>query len=141
MLYCELCGAEITGKGVPITVENITVNVCQPCSKHGRQHIASKASKAGRDDRGSRRREREKRPEEVFNIKLPSVADNYIKLVKDARTRLGLSQDELAKKIGEQVQVVELIERGKFKPGEDLARKLQEALAISLFEEEAHAQK
>ncbi len=51
---------------------------------------------------------------------------------------MGLTQDELGGKIAEQGTVVKLLEQSKFKPDQELAKKLEEVLGISLIEEEVH---
>lgn len=126
MSYCELCGSQITGEVIPIVVENVPMKVCRPCSKHGKPAVGKKV---------------EKKPQpvkEMFTFSLPSVREDYSRLIKDARERLGLTQDELGGKIAEQGTVVKLLEQSKFKPDQELAKKLEEVLGISLIEEEVH---
>jgi len=126
MSYCELCGSQITGEVIPIEVENVPMKVCRPCSKHGKQVVSRKIEK------------KPKPVKEMFTFSLPSVREDYSKLIKDARERLGLTQDELGSKIEEQGAVVILLEQSKFKPDQELAKKLEEVLGISLIEEETH---
>ena len=123
MSYCELCGCQITGEVIPVVVENVVMKVCKPCSKHGKPYVSKK----------------EKKPvKEMFTFSLQSVRDDYSKLIKEARERLRLTHDELGSKIAEDGAVVKLIEQNKFKPDQALAKKLEQLLGISLFEEEAH---
>jgi putative transcription factor len=124
MSYCELCGCQITGEVIPVVVEDVVMNVCRPCSKHGKPYVAKK--------------EKERKPKELFTFNLPSVREDYSKLIKEGRERLGLTQDELGSKIEESDSVVKLLEQSKFKPGQALAKKLEQLLGISLFEEEVH---
>jgi putative transcription factor len=126
MSYCELCGSQITGEVIPIVVENVPMKVCRPCSKHGKQAVSKKTEK------------KPKPVKEMFTFKLPSVKEDYSRLIKDARERLGLTQDELGSKIAEQGTVVKLLEQSKFKPDQELAKKLEEVLGISLIEEGVH---
>jgi putative transcription factor len=126
MSYCELCGSQITGEVIPIVVENVPMKVCRPCSKHGKQVVSKKIEK------------KPKPVKEMFTFNLPSVREDYSKLIKDGREKLGLTQDELGSKIAEQGTVVKLLEQSKFKPDEALAKKLEQVLRISLFEEETH---
>ena len=133
MSYCELCGAQITGKPIPIVVENdVVMQVCGPCSKHGRQHPSKK-----KIEKRWERRER-RQPRQAFTIKLMSVRKDYSKLIKEARERLGMTEDELGEKMGELGPVVKLMEVGKFKPDEALARRLEGVLGVTLLEEEVH---
>ena len=126
MSYCELCGSQITGEVIPIVVENVPMKVCRPCSKHGQPTVSKKIEK------------KPKPVKEMFTFKLPSVREDYSRLIKDARERMGLTQDELGSKIAEQGTVVKLIEESKFKPDQELAKKLEQVLGISLIEEEVH---
>lgn len=54
--------------------------------------------------------------------------------IKKAREMLGLSQDELGRRIGEKPSVIRLLESGKLKPSDSLARKIESFLRIQLFE-------
>ncbi len=126
MSYCELCGSQITGEVIPIVVENVPMKVCRPCSKHGTPPISKKNEK------------KPKPVKEIFTFRLPSVKNDYSKLIKDGREKMGLTQDELGSKIAEQGTVVKLLEQSKFKPDQELAKKLEEVLGISLIEEEVH---
>lgn len=119
MSYCELCGSEITGTSYSIVVENVVMNVCRSCSKHGKPHAAKK----------------QKKPKEEFKINLPRVRNDYSKVIKDAREKLGLSYDEVGNKIEEVGSVVKLLEQGKFKPDPELAKKIEDSLGIELIED------
>ena len=125
MSYCELCGSQITGESIHVVVESVVMDVCRPCSKHGRPYVTKKERKPREERR-------------MFSLKLPSVREDYSKLIKEGRERLGLTQDELAKKIAENGTVVKLLEMKKFKPDQQMAKKLEELLSISLVEEEVH---
>ncbi len=123
MTYCELCGSEITGDVIPVTVENVVVNVCKPCSKHGKPYVSEK---------------KDKPTKEIFSISLPSVREDYSKVIREARERLGLTYEEVGSKITEDDTVVKLLEQNKFKPDEQMAKKLEQLLGISLLKEEVH---
>jgi putative transcription factor len=124
MSYCELCGCQITGEVIPITVENVVMKVCRPCSKHGKPYVAEQKKKI--------------KPKEIFTYSLPSVREDYSRIIKEGRERLGLTESELGSKISEDGSVIKLLEQSKFKPGEVLAKKLEVLLGISLFKEEVH---
>lgn len=131
MSYCELCGSQITGKAIPIVVENdVVMQVCGSCSRHGRPYSRRK--------RSERKREMQKQQKETFTFRLLSVRKDYSRLIKEARKRHGMTEDELGEKMGELGPVVRLLEQGKFKPDEGLARKLEGLLGVSLLEEEVH---
>lgn len=61
------------------------------------------------------------------------LIENYGELVREARTRMGLTQDELASQIGEKLTVIKKIEHGELRPSIELARKLEKFLKIRLL--------
>lgn len=61
------------------------------------------------------------------------LVEDYGLRVKQARTRMGLTQEELASQIGEKVTVIKKIEQGELKPSIDLVRKLEKFLKIRLL--------
>ncbi|MEM4625635.1 MAG: helix-turn-helix domain-containing protein, partial [Candidatus Pacearchaeota archaeon] len=61
------------------------------------------------------------------------IVQDFATLIKQAREKMGLSQDALAKKINEKVSVIKLIETGKLKPSILLGKKIERALKINLF--------
>jgi len=64
-----------------------------------------------------------------------AFVQNYGMIVKDARERLGLKQEDFAKKINEHKSIVHQVESEHMKPGVDLARKFERALHIKIVEE------
>jgi len=60
------------------------------------------------------------------------VAERLANRLKDRRTELGLTQAELAEKVGVTRKTVNTVENGVFTPSATLAIKLAEALAISV---------
>ena len=120
MSYCEVCGSEITGVPFTIVVENVVTKVCRPCSRHGKPYevAAKKPEKKGREE---------------FRFRFPTVRNDYSKVIKKARERLGLSEDELGNKIKEGGPVVKLLEQGKFKPDPAMAKKIENSLGIKLI--------
>jgi len=61
------------------------------------------------------------------------LVDDFGEVVRKARMGLGLTQEELAKQIGEKLTVIKKIEAGEFKPSISLARKLEKILRIRLL--------
>ena len=61
------------------------------------------------------------------------LIDDYSVRVRQARERLGLTHEDLGKKIGEKVSVLKKVETGKMVPDNVLARKLEHALQIKLL--------
>jgi len=61
------------------------------------------------------------------------LKEDYYKVIKQAREKLGLSQEALGRKINEKPSVIKLLESGKLKPDNMLARKLEHFLKVQLL--------
>lgn len=61
------------------------------------------------------------------------IVEGFGNLIKRAREKLGLTPEELAKKIGEKESVIKKIESEKFIPDIRLAAKIEHALKIRLL--------
>ena len=81
-------------------------------------------------------------PEEVAEPKLKVkegieeefvLIENYGKVLREARERLGLDRKELGKRIGEKESVLKRVEEERMRPDEKLLKKLQKALGVELL--------
>jgi putative transcription factor len=61
------------------------------------------------------------------------VTDEYANVIKEARSKLGLSQQDLAFKAKEKVTVIQKIEIGKMLPTVRLAKELEHILHVRLL--------
>lgn len=61
------------------------------------------------------------------------LKEDYHKIIKQTREKLGLSQEALGRKINEKPSVIKLLESGKLKPDNMLARKLEHFLKVQLL--------
>jgi putative transcription factor len=132
-VQCEVCGRQIFGARIRAIVEGAKLNVCNECAK-----LAS-----GYWEPAPKRRIRKRlRSQPVIPVRqrkpTPSVTetmelvDNLGQRVKQARRGLGLSHEDLGRKIREKVSVLRKIESGKMVPDFVLAEKLEHALKIKL---------
>ncbi|MEM2910336.1 MAG: multiprotein-bridging factor 1 family protein [Nitrososphaerota archaeon] len=62
-------------------------------------------------------------------------AEGFHVRIKNARERMGLSQEELAAQLNEKVTLIKKIEQGEVKPPIELARKIEKFLKIQIVEE------
>ena len=137
-MRCEVCGHKIYGKSYRVTIEGAKLTVCGKCTKHGRIIWEEKKSKpvAARTKAPPRRL--------PFNTKrkkqLQPAAENSLELTEDfdvkirqARRKLGLSHEDLGRKIREKVSVLKKIETRKMIPNNKLATKLEHTLNIKLL--------
>jgi len=68
---------------------------------------------------------------------LKFTADTATKMknrIKELRTKLGLTQDELAKKIGVRRETIVFLEQGKYNPSLKLAHDVAASLSVSIDE-------
>ena len=63
------------------------------------------------------------------------LIEGYHRVIKKARERRGLSQEELAKLVGEKTSTIKRIEAGKLTPTDRLVKDLERVLKIKLREE------
>jgi putative transcription factor len=73
-----------------------------------------------------------KKPEAKVEITQEIVQDYSIK-IRQAREKLGLTHEDLGKKINEKSSVIGKLETGKMTPNNILATKLEHALKIKLL--------
>ncbi len=145
---CEMCG-----KKVPhlekVRIEGAVLNVCDSCARLGtpaesiRTRFSTPSAHGSTEPivipqkrivvppsrPSSKRRRRE-------NVEDLDVVPEYAELIKNARERLSMTQDELAAKLLEKKNVISSIERGDLLPEIKVARKLERLLNIKLLESE-----
>ena len=136
-MRCEVCGRKIYGKPITALIEGAKLTVCNECSKHGTIVM-----------------EKPKQAPPLFKAKTAAPtplkalstgkplknAENTLELVegydtkiRHAREKLGLTHEELGKRISEKVSVLKKIETGKMTPDNKLAAKLEHMLKIKLL--------
>jgi putative transcription factor len=124
MANCELCGMKPSRFSAEI--EGTTMIVCEDCARFGK--VKGKTVSAVKIVIEDHKKPEIKEPDYLF---LPG----YGSIVKKAREKLGLKQEELAKKINERESLLHQIESEHFKPGIELAKKLERMLHIKIVEE------
>jgi putative transcription factor len=115
---CVICGSKNATKKAKI--EGVIVNVCEKCLKFGEEILSV-----------------EIKPSKKVIPKLEEldilIREDFNKIVKREREKMKLSQEELAKKIGEKESVVSRIEEG-WEPPLNIIRKLERFFNIQLTE-------
>jgi len=122
MVSCELCGRK--DAVYDCEIEGTRMKVCQDCSRFGAvkgksnvRIVVSDSKKPVSND-----------PEYVF-------VQGYGLLVKNAREKTGLKQEDFAKSINEHKSLIHQVEIEHIKPNILLARKLERILKIKIVEE------
>lgn len=147
---CEMCGKKVPRLS-KVRIDGAVLNVCDSCAKYGTpaESIRTRYPSHSGPEHGntepikipqkkivvppsrpsSRRRKRE-------NLDELDIVPEYADLIKDARARLSMTQDDLATKAQERKNVIASIERGDLLPEIKTARKLERLLNIKLVESE-----
>jgi len=76
------------------------------------------------------------KPRRSTGIRLDEMEliEEYAKIIRAARQKKNISQDELAQRVGESISTLKSIEAGRQKPTEKTIRGLERELEISLLE-------
>lgn len=135
-MRCEVCGRKIHGSPVTAEIEGAQLTVCTECSKHGRivtrEEIRLKAEALSPRVAPLILVPTRKKPEAKVEI-TQEVVEAYPLKIRQAREKLGLSHEDLAKKINEKESVLRKLETGKMEPNDMLVTKLEHALKIKLL--------
>ncbi len=129
-MQCDMCGKET--ELFLAEIEGTQLKVCERCAKHG------KVIKRVLVPRPTEKKETmilsqlQKEPEEEV---IQVIVHDFAKKIKDAREKLGLKQEDLAKKINERLSLIHQFERSHLEPEEKVAKKLEHFLNIKLVEE------
>jgi len=96
-------------------------------SSTGKSSSSSGSSRSGGSPGGS------SRPRDMFDD-MDEIATDYDEQIREARESRGLSQEELADQLNEKASLIRKLERGDTLPTDEVQRKLERALDISLVE-------
>lgn len=120
MMRCEVCGRSAPRERLTyVVIEGAKLLACSKCASLGAPKIVGRALP-------------KRRAKMVVSEEMEPVPD-CAELIRSAREKLGLSQVDLAKKIGEKVSVVKRLEQGKISPDSRLSTKLEHSLRIKLY--------
>lgn len=143
MPQCEMCGAEKSSL-TTTKVEGAELQLCGDCKGFGTEvrtestssastkystsssSGTSSSSSSGGSSSGGRRRD-------MFD-EMDELAGDYDERIRAAREQEGLSQEELAKSLNEKASLIRKLERGDVLPSDDVQRKLERHLDITLTE-------
>ncbi len=140
---CDLCGAE--GVLYQAKVEGTVLTVCDTCKEHG--EIVKRlptSQELKQEAKREQRREAYVQPSlDAAQTRQPAAKGEVLLLVrpdfggpiKQARERMGLKQEELAKRLRIKESQLTKYETGSKKPDLETARLLEKALQIRLVEQ------
>lgn len=126
MPVCEICGSEVKGQLKPVEIDGAVFRVCFSCLKLG-SPVKPKVKQATVP-----KQHRVKPPRKMLEDELELRGD-YSVVIREAREKMRLSQEELGMRIGEKASVIRLLEAGKLIPDNLLTKKLEHFLRIKLL--------
>ncbi len=132
-MRCEVCGRKIHGVPVRALIEGAKLTVCIECSKHGRiirEEIEQKAPKKSLSHMLFF--QRKKLPQAKVDT-TQEIVEDYDSKIRRTREKLGLSHEELGKKINEKASVISKLETRRMTPNNLLVTKLEHVLKIKLL--------
>jgi len=139
-LQCEVCGREIIGKPHRVIIEGAKVITCAECAKLGSDYWTpdAEAQKAKKTAVRPLRHVRPPIKDKVLPQSAPplegfEIVEGFGQVIRRAREKMGLTPEDLGKRIGEKESVIKKIENEKIMPDARLATKLEHALKIKLL--------
>ncbi len=120
-MNCEMCGAETSL--VTAVVEGVELKVCKNCASFGQ--VLKKPSKL----KVTKKKIIPKKPQKEL---VEMIVDNYSKIIREKREKMGLKQKEFAKFLAERESLIHKMESGSYKPSIELAKKLEKQLGVTL---------
>lgn len=132
-MQCEVCGRTVYGPPKRVVIDTTAFLVCSSCARYGTPIHASEKGTLSISTKHLKR-PLPKTALEKTEQQL-GVVSNFGDVIKRAREGFGLTQEVLAKLVGEKLSVIKRIEAGRLKPSIGLARKIEKVLKIKLIEE------
>ncbi|MCW1296416.1 MAG: multiprotein bridging factor aMBF1 [Candidatus Parvarchaeota archaeon] len=120
MVICELCGKEVE-KTLDVSIEGSVLRLCESCSKFGKVIKENKIV--------PKKVEKEEEEKEI------TIVENYAEIFRELREKLGLTQEEFARKLNVKESEIKKIESSKLEPDINLALKIEKMFGVKLIEE------
>ena len=133
-MRCEVCGHRIHDEPITAVIEGAKLTVCVECSKHGKIVYEEPATPKQTVKKPQAPISMVQKRPMVANVQITQeVTEDYANTIRAAREKLGLTHEELGKRINEKASVLRNLEAGKMAPNNQLASKLEHMLKIKLL--------
>jgi putative transcription factor len=133
-MRCEVCGRKIHSEPVKAIIEGARLTVCVECSKHGKVVYDEAASTIPSPTKSYAKIPVIMRKPATPQVQITTeLVEDYASKIRVARTKLGLTHEDLGKKISEKESLLRHIETCKATPNNQHANKLEHALKITLM--------
>ena len=142
--YCEMCGKQ-SQKLTKIRIDSTVLNLCDDCSKFGTPAESIRSRSAERNTGPHievhipkrniplppvKHRPRKSSSEDVEKYQ---IDPDYAEIIRSAREKLAITQDELALKLLERKNVIASVERGDLMPEIKVAKKIEKLLGVKIL--------
>ena len=133
-MNCDICGREISAQAFKVKVEGAKLLVCGRCQRLGTPYVEEPPVRRPQPRSvPTLHAPARKAPELPKGMEELDIAEDCADRVRRQRMKLGLSQEELAKRVKEKLSVIQKIETGKMAPDTKLCRELEHELKIKLL--------
>lgn len=134
---CEVCGSPLRASPNRVEIDGAVMVVCNNCARLGRQLGPAAPSPVSpispvRMRRGPAQGPPRMAPPKPVETEY-DVDPDYNVMIRQAREKLGLSQEQLGGLLNEKPSVIKMVESKKLKPDMTLTRKLNHELKINLL--------
>ncbi len=133
-MECEMCGSAVGTRRY--MVDGTVMNLGMCCSKYGQALDGGKApagSKAG-VQQGLQRRAGRMQSRDIYQQDVMDLVPDFGARVRRAREQRGWDHARLGDRVSARVPQLKQIESGHLRPSDDLAKKLEKELGITLME-------
>ena len=134
-MQCEMCGKTVGTRRY--MVEGTVMNLGLECAKYGTPLDAATPAPPGSQaavQQGLERRAQRMVSRSVYEADQWMVVEDCGPRIHKAREAKGLTHEQLGNKVSARVPELKHIEAGKLRPGDDLAKRLEKELGITLLE-------
>jgi len=134
-MACEICGKQIFGKGGQVFIDGAKLTVCFDCTRFvsSPPPLQDRFTEVKKTHRVPKIRSAP-RTEQVDILEDLELVENYNSLVRKSREKMHLTHDDLGRKTGIKISILQKLETGKMVPDQDLSKRLEHALKIKLFQ-------
>ncbi len=120
MSNCDLCGKDF--ELFKTRIEGSLVDACERCSKFGEVLWRIEDIKS------------EIKTKKIDDEDWENIVEDYDKIIRKEREKIGLKQDELAKKLNEKESLIQKIENKQIMPNLKIAKKMEKFFGVKLIE-------
>lgn len=136
-MKCELCGREAPYLK-ETTIEGSILMVCPACAKMGTPATKKEKREIPKtlmEERLQKRALRQSQKDILTNLE-ETLVEDFSERIRRAREKMGLSREEVGKKIQEKASVIGKLENGSLHPDDALRKKIEKFFGIKLLTKE-----